>query len=179
MNQPCPRGHESSNPILCSVCGEALVELPDFRTRRGTEPTLFEAVIDADRDFYDRLGSAVGGDDPVPFPPHAPRRVVPLESDVVYIGRSGAGETGPRPPIDLGEVPAADLGVSRRVHAILKRHEDHWTVHDVGSANGTRVDGQKLERNVETPLEPDSVIHLGLWTAIRVRERSEESGAGR
>ncbi|WP_162181770.1 FHA domain-containing protein, partial [Glycomyces tenuis] len=144
-----------------------------------TEPTLFEAVIEADRAFYDRLGNGVGGDDPVPFPPHAPRRVVPLDRDVVYIGRSESGDAGPRPLIDLGEVPAADLGVSRRIHAILKRDGDSWTVHDVGSANGTRVDGQKLERNVETRLEPDSVIHIGLWTAITVRERSAEDGAGR
>ncbi|WP_051393186.1 FHA domain-containing protein [Glycomyces arizonensis] len=178
MSYPCPKGHDSPNPVQCPRCGTMLVPLPDFGTRRGTDPMPFEAVIDADRDFYDRLGNAVGGDDPIPFPPHAPRRVVPLERQVVYIGRSDPGEAGPRPPIDLGEVPAADLGVSRRVHAILKRYGDDWTVHDTGSANGTRVDGQKLERNIETPLRPDSVIHIGLWTAIRVRERSTGGEAG-
>ncbi len=179
MTYPCPNGHDSANPIRCQRCGAVLVELPDFRTRRGTAPMQFEAVVDADRDFYDRLGNAIGGDDPIPFPPYAPQRVVPLDRDVVYIGRSDSGDPDSRPSIDLGEVPAADLGVSRRVHAILKRHGDEWTVHDIGSANGTRVDGQKLERNVETPFGPDSVIHIGLWTAIRVRERSAESEAER
>ncbi|GAB3651039.1 FHA domain-containing protein [Glycomyces tarimensis] len=173
MTKVCANGHETEGAVQCECGSTALIEVPHLGTRPGTGPMRFEAVITADRDFYDRLGRAPGADDPVSFPPHAPERTVPLDRDVVYIGRSEAGDPEPRPPIDLGEIPAADLGVSRRVHAILKRHGDEWTVHDPGSANGTRVDGQKLERNVETPLDAESVVHIGLWTAIRIRERRD------
>jgi pSer/pThr/pTyr-binding forkhead associated (FHA) protein len=59
----------------------------------------------------------------------APRLTLPRDRDQVFVGR------GPGCDCRLGENT-----VSRR-HALLLRHPDHWTVEDLGSLNGTRLNG--------------------------------------
>ena len=64
--------------------------------------------------------------------PDAEAREVRLKGDVMVIGRS------PRADITL------DLdGVSRR-HAELRRDDDGWWLKDLGSVNGTLVNGVRL-----------------------------------
>ncbi len=41
------------------------------------------------------------------------------------------------------EVQLTDPAVSRQ-HAVIRRHEDEYTVHDLGSGGGTQVDGESL-----------------------------------
>ena len=84
---------------------------------------------------------------------------------------------GPRPatPIDLRLPPApghyvigrdngcdlrlSDDSVSRR-HAMLTSVDGQWMVVDLGSTNGTRINGWRLQ--VQTPLRPGDVLDLGL-----------------
>jgi hypothetical protein len=56
----------------------------------------------------------------------------------------------------------ADPSVSRR-HALLLRGRDGWTLYDLGSTNGTRVNGWRVERAV---LRTGDEVELG-GTAFR------------
>lgn len=49
--------------------------------------------------------------------------------------------------------------VSRR-HAMLTSVDGQWMVVDLGSTNGTRINGWRLQ--VQTPLRPGDVLDLGL-----------------
>ncbi|WP_173079076.1 DUF1707 and FHA domain-containing protein [Phytohabitans rumicis] len=95
----------------------------------------------------------------------------------VAIQRWWESIVGPRAaaPIDLRLPPApgfyvigrdthcdlrlTDDSVSRR-HAMLTSVDGQWMVVDLGSTNGTRVNGWRLQ--VQTPLRPGDVLDLGL-----------------
>jgi hypothetical protein len=62
-----------------------------------------------------------------------------------------------------------DDAVSHR-HAILARLGDgSLTVRDVGSANGTRLNGRDLEPLADAPLKDGDELTLGHWTRLMVK----------
>jgi hypothetical protein len=63
-----------------------------------------------------------------------------------------------------------DDAVSHR-HAILARLEDgSLAVRDIGSANGTRLNGKDLEPLTDTVLKDGDELTLGHWTRLSVKE---------
>ena len=71
----------------------------------------------------------------------------PLEGKAVSIGRAS----------DCS-IPVKDRYLSRR-HAEIIAHPEGWVLKDLGSANGTYVNGSRVERDV--PLKPGDRIRLG------------------
>ncbi|RPI17188.1 MAG: FHA domain-containing protein, partial [Acidobacteriales bacterium] len=65
--------------------------------------------------------------------PDGSTRTIDLEGDRLLLGRSGAG------PLTFPE----DLGLSRQ-HLVLERESGQWTVRDLGSKNGTLVNGVRI-----------------------------------
>jgi pSer/pThr/pTyr-binding forkhead associated (FHA) protein len=45
---------------------------------------------------------------------------------------------------------------------------------DLGSYNGTRLDGERLQPNAPKPFRVGSTVHLGAWTAIRLESANPE-----
>jgi predicted component of type VI protein secretion system len=72
----------------------------------------------------------------------------PLEADTITIGRD----------------PAADLVINdpevSRQHARLTRRGDHFLIQDLGSTNGTFLDGRRLAGD-PVPLAPGQLITIG------------------
>lgn len=64
------------------------------------------------------------------------------------------------PDIDLSPYEAYAHGVSR-LHAAIKVTPQRVTIMDLGSSNGTRVNGQKIVPHVEYPLKNHDVVALG------------------
>ncbi|MBT3321507.1 MAG: FHA domain-containing protein [Anaerolineae bacterium] len=75
------------------------------------------------------------------------------------VGRVSEGQTI-IPDVDLTAHNAYEYGVSR-LHVVLKRKEKKMMIMDLGSANGTYVDGIRLKPEQETPLSHGSIISLG------------------
>ncbi len=75
------------------------------------------------------------------------------------VGRVSDGQTI-MPDIDLTPYRAYEYGVSR-LHAVLKKSEEKVIIMDLGSANGTYVDGTRLEPEKEQLLSHGSIISLG------------------
>lgn len=86
---------------------------------------------------------------------------IPLEQDEVVIGRD--------PSVDVMLDSAC---VSRR-HAALRALGDHYTLYDLGSSNGTRVNGADLREPVL--LQPGDSIELGGEVTV-LYEVSEPGG---
>jgi pSer/pThr/pTyr-binding forkhead associated (FHA) protein len=64
------------------------------------------------------------------------------------------------PDLDLAPYDAFALGVSR-IHAALRIINGRLLVVDLGSVNGTRINGQKLVSKVEYPVSKGDIIALG------------------
>jgi len=87
-------------------------------------------------------------------------QVMPLSGRREFtLGRTSEGQPI-MPDIDLSPYQAFSSGVSR-MHAILKSDGRQAFVMDLGSANGTYVNGRRLAANAEEPLKHGDVLSLG------------------
>jgi pSer/pThr/pTyr-binding forkhead associated (FHA) protein len=64
------------------------------------------------------------------------------------------------PDVDLSPFDAYAQGVSR-LHAALKINKNRVAIMDLGSSNGTRVNGQKIVPHVDYPISHNDQIALG------------------
>ncbi|MEM1364327.1 MAG: FHA domain-containing protein [Pseudomonadota bacterium] len=92
-------------------------------------------------------GASDTGDGPARF--DAPAATAHSATGIV-LGRQ-AGEA---------DFEIADESVSRR-HAVIRANGDGFVVHDLGSTNGTKADGQTVSQNRGRELIDGSVIELG------------------
>jgi hypothetical protein len=92
-----------------------------------------------------------------------PSRLVPLVADQVAVGREASD----------GVALPGDDNVSR-LHAVLQRYSTGWAVRDLGSTNGTYVNGQKIVG--ERALRAGDEIRIG---RSRLVVRSSPSGPSR
>ena len=146
--------------IFCSECGGSL-----FPARRNETTMSLGQRSPADE---------IDAPDPifVPAPEAAPsgptltlvimnsgRRIKLEVSDDLLIGRKDNAR-GIFPDIDLGLDGGYDAGVSRR-HAILSYKGNVYFVEDLGSGNGTFVNGQRLGPQTPTPLANGDEVKCG------------------
>jgi pSer/pThr/pTyr-binding forkhead associated (FHA) protein len=125
-------------------------------------------VVTADRAYFDQMQMKAPPAGPaLPFPAGLGERRFALAGARMRIGRRSAVR-GVEPEIDLSE-PPADPGISR-LHAVLLAAPDgSWALLDVGSANGTLLNGREIAAGDLIPLHDGDQINLGAWTTITVR----------
>jgi hypothetical protein len=98
-------------------------------------------------------------------PTDAPELVFPLDLDENLVGRrSDARKIFPE--IDLN-----DPGVSHRQLKILRQPDGNFAVLELGSANGTTLNGVALKPGLVTPLADGDELILGMWTRLKLRRR--------
>ncbi|MCC7511759.1 MAG: FHA domain-containing protein [Anaerolineae bacterium] len=87
-------------------------------------------------------------------------RILPLnDRDEYTLGRISEGQPV-APDIDLSLYQAYAAGVSR-MHALIKREGRRVIVMDLGSSNGTYVNGKRLTPQTERLLNHGDVVALG------------------
>lgn len=87
-------------------------------------------------------------------------QILPLTDRNEYtLGRLSEGQPVV-PDLDLSAHQAYAAGVSR-LHALLKRDGKRVVIMDLGSANGTYVNGKRLTSNTERLLNHGDVVALG------------------
>jgi len=79
--------------------------------------------------------------------------LVPLEGQRVTVGKAGSNRI----------VVDGDPGVSR-MHAVLERLDAGWVVRDLGSRNGTFVNGERLWG--DRPVRPGDEVRVGSSTLV-------------
>lgn len=83
--------------------------------------------------------------------------------DSVILGRTDDSSTR-RPEVDLTPYGALEMGVSR-LHASIERSDDVLTLVDMGSSNGTHLNGQRLLSDQPRVLRDGDEIRLGKLVA--------------
>jgi hypothetical protein len=87
-------------------------------------------------------------------------KILPLASRNEFtLGRLSEGQPI-MPDIDLTPYQAYASGVSR-LHAVVKRDSDRVLVMDLGSSNGTYVNGRRINPHVEESLNHGDILALG------------------
>jgi pSer/pThr/pTyr-binding forkhead associated (FHA) protein len=172
----CPNCHHKEIPgaLFCSECGARLVAAE-------TPTTQF-----IDRSTTASLSFQKSHVPPIQVvPPTAPSEasvslhlidsgqiVNLLGQNEFSIGRVTDGQPI-LPDVDLSVYEAYSQGVSR-LHASLKVSNSRVYITDLGSSNGTRVNGQKIMSHVDYPLNHGDVIALGKFK-IQVLVRKSTS----
>ena len=154
----CGRQHRPGT-LFCSECG---VYLPTGGPLR-TEP-LPEEELPASRANPWATGDGEAG---VEAPPKT-LRIIMLDSGrqvqlppapELYLGRLDAAH-GIFPDLDLTADGGLEGGVSRR-HAKIHQQGNRFFIEDVGSANGTFLNGQRLTPYLPHPLHDGDELQLG------------------
>lgn len=87
-------------------------------------------------------------------------QVLPLSVRTEFtMGRVSEGQPI-MPDIDLSPYQAYAAGVSR-LHAVIKKQGAQVIFMDLGSANGTYINGKRLDSNVEHSLSHGDIVALG------------------
>lgn len=143
--------------LFCEECGQGLsdnVNEPTLPTRQ-LEDTLSEFSARA------TWGTASFGNTSSILI-HIRDATDPIEMNLVdrmVLGR--ADTTSPRQPdVDLTPFGALEKGVSR-IHAAIERSDDVLTLIDMGSSNGTHLNGQRLRPDQPRVLRDGDEVRFG------------------
>lgn len=82
-----------------------------------------------------------------------------INEDEVVLGRATEGQSV-SPDINLEPYHAFDAGVSR-IHAAIRIVENRVLITDLGSGNGTLVNGKKIEPHIPHPIKHGDLLNLG------------------
>ena len=155
----CPncQHKEMSGSVYCSKCGAQLIDITVATHKIHTA----EAREVAQSDTKSTLP---------PPPAHLQSwislnmiesgQILPLaDRNEFSLGRSAEGQPIV-PDVDLSPYSAYANGVSR-LHAVLKLIQEHIVIMDLGSSNGTYLNGNRLSPYVENAIAHGDVISLG------------------
>jgi len=147
--------------VFCSECGSQLIRDESQKTGKVRATNGFKSGSKSE-----------AASDSVIFPttpyPDAPVSLHILNSGVflpipneeeVILGRASEGQSMV-PDINLDPYRAFEAGVSR-IHAAIRLVDDQVLITDLGSGNGTRINGNRIEPNIPHPLKNGDLLNLG------------------
>jgi hypothetical protein len=144
--------------VFCSECGATLGAADTLTTQTINTGKVAEAPSRAPAPAA--IPASLGFNNWVTLNFLDTGQVIPLsERNEFTLGRISDGQPI-MPDIDLSPYQAYARGVSR-LHAVLKREANRVFLMDLGSANGTFVNGKRLNPNVDHAISNGDVIALG------------------
>lgn len=164
--QVCPNCHHRNRlgVVFCENCGASLIGNSPMRTKtlgNGAAPEA-EAIESAAASIISSVGSDIfaegsllkidieGGSEPILLKPR----------QETILGRRDPA-TGAMPDVDLTPFAGYRMGVSRRHAAIRPAEGDRLDVWDLGSSNGTFLNGTRLGAHRPYKLRDGDEIRLG------------------
>ena len=98
-------------------------------------------------------------------PQGEPDLIFPLDLDENLVGRR-SDDKKIYPEIDI-----RDPGVSHRQLKIIRQADGSFVALELGSANGTTLNGATLKPGLPTPIAAGDELIMGLWTRLRIQGR--------
>jgi hypothetical protein len=154
----CGYDYEMGEPFIPSAQSETNGSASAPSTAPSAPSLVLQASVNVRR--FDEPGSP-------PPPVDLSERTFILDRHSIVIGREGGSL----------DIPIhGDPYISRR-HAEIVWMGSAWGIRDLGSTNGTRVNGVPLEGSEVKLLQPDDVIELGFFSMLTVRGLPAEAPA--
>ena len=147
--------------VFCNECGTQLIQNESQKTGKVQATNGFKSGSKSE-------ASSKSVAVPTTPYPDAPVSLHILNSDVflpipkeeeVILGRASEGQSI-MPDINLEPYRAFKAGVSR-IHAAIRLVDDQVLITDLGSGNGTRINGNRIEPNIPHPLKNGDLLNLG------------------
>ncbi len=172
--QACPKcGHVNRPGVLvCENCGTLLInEEQSVGTKRFGEGEIEDEEIilrPGEMQTAELVNSAVSTAGSTQFSENmllrleidaAPTPLLISPKDETFLGRRDPA-TGTTPDVDLSAYAGYRLGVSRK-HAVIKLKNQQLEISDLGSSNGTSVNGIRLTPHQPQTLRDGDEIMLG------------------
>ncbi len=155
--------------LICENCGSSLVgEQAIVGTKRFVRNAEGELVDDEGGKLSTDEVNALGSAGSAAFEEDmilrlevegAATPILVFPKGEIALGRRDPA-TGTMPDVDLTAFAAYRLGVSRK-HAIIRQNQKKLEIYDLGSSNGTSVNGVKLASHQPHPLRDGDTIALG------------------
>jgi len=146
------------NTVFCSECGHYL--LPDDENK-ATDPLDTQEADELTQENQFNITGGPRHTEPIAVRLNIGERQrgveVPL-SKAICLGRIDPG-SDVFPDVDLSE-RAPSRNISRR-HASIRKQEGKVMVEDIGSVNGTYINGKRLNAFLPEVLQNGDVLHLG------------------
>jgi hypothetical protein len=166
----CPNCNQANlaGAIFCAECGNQLAGGDSLTTQTIRKGDFKVVGREQETELYQSFdGSGAWGS----LHLMDTGQVLPLSPGNEFtLGRVSEGQPI-MPDIDLSPYQAYAAGVSR-LHAVIKRREDRLVIMDLGSANGSYLNGERLPVDVEQPLRHGDVVLLGkLRIQILLKEK--------
>ena len=164
----CPNCQHKELPgaLFCSECGARLISLDYLTTqsiKKGNTDNLDQKFVEDQISLTDLpeevLSKETGSADLVLYLIEAKQTLQLAGRNEYTLGRVAEGQPI-LPDVDLSPFDAYAQGVSR-LHAALKINKNRVAIMDLGSSNGTRVNGQKIVPHVDYPINHNDQIALG------------------
>lgn len=145
-----------SGAMFCAECGAQLDGVETLVTQAITDEQIEEEL----KKKSPRPEPVVSGDSWLSLHLMDSGKILPLASRNEFtLGRLSEGQPI-MPDIDLTPYQAYASGVSR-LHAVVKREGNRVVVMDLGSSNGTYLNGRRLNPHVEEPLSHGDIVAVG------------------
>lgn len=162
---------ETARTGLCYNCGlpyrpgELICPRCNARFAKGVDTRQMDLKDVPANPVQPRGHAFVTSPKPIIFQFEGKRLPLPEGFEEIVVGRRSPIADDPQPDIDLNPFGAEDLGVSRR-HIRLK-HKNYLTyIIDLGSSNGTWLNGKRLSGPAERLLRNGDELRLGKLTLI-------------
>jgi FHA domain len=192
----CPQGHQSIDADYCSQCGSKILDPADLAVNKpipaiekppSLDPcpvcatprtpgnfceacgynfltgTAAEVVVDTKNWQIEISTNSQVATPESPTPPLRPIQLIDLAVGSYLIGRtSQARAIHPQISLDF------DDAISHR-HALIELRADRSLIlRDIGSANGTCLNGHEIPLTRDVPLQTGDVVTLGHWTKLTI-----------
>ena len=152
---PCPncKHLEADGAIFCGECGTQLIRYEGPQTQNlppGSEITTSPIT----QDIYSVGGAWIS------LHLLESGQILPISDRTEFtLGRVSDNQPI-MPDIDLTPYKAYDNGVSR-LHAVIRYNDGNTVVMDLGSANGSYINGVRIVSNVDQVLRHSDILALG------------------
>jgi pSer/pThr/pTyr-binding forkhead associated (FHA) protein len=153
---------EYPGTLFCSECGSQLVFASDLAVDTLIYPSQARSLeIDISNTIPKKL---MENKSFILYYPEAEEVINIPEQDEFTIGRFVEGQVI-TPDVDLNPFEGYDKGISR-LHATIRidKEKEKIYVIDLGSANGSSVNGYEIPANSEVPLNHGDVLSLGKFS---------------
>jgi hypothetical protein len=145
--------------LICRHCGARLdeistgyVAIPEYSEGHVSVPAAqMESFIDVELIPEEGIGVQVAGETKPLY--------APISGEII-IGRTSDGAPAPEAFLDLSNLNAGTMGVSRR-HVMIRRTASGYEVVDLSSRNGTWLNAERLVPDRPYPFPSGSQLRIG------------------